>query len=211
MGIDLNTENFLTDNYNQQVPNPRYYRTIKDQLAHEQRILSRRQRRAKKEHRSLWNSKNYQKQRIKVAKLHAKVKHQRANFLHQLSTTLIKNHDLVVAENLKSKNMLKNHALAMSISDVGWRSFLNMLEYKAPKYGHTFVEINPAYTTQTCYDCGFRMGTHGTQKLTLADREWTCPHCHEHHYRDQNAAKNILAKGYKELAQPLTEKSPIYR
>jgi transposase, IS605 OrfB family, central region len=143
VGIDLNTDNFLTDSQGHFVPNPRYYRTIKGKLAKEQRILSRRQRRAKKEHRSLQNSKNYQKQRLLVAKLHAKVMNQRHNFLQQISTALIKNHDLVVAEELRSKNMLKNHALALSISDVGWRTFLGMLAYKADLYGRQFITISP--------------------------------------------------------------------
>ena len=196
IGIDLNTDNFLTDSEGNTVPNPQYYRTIKDKLAKEQRILSRRQWRAKKEHRSLRDSKNYQKQRLLVAKLHAKVMNQRHNFLQQISTALIKNHDLVVAEELRSKNMLKNHALAMSIADVGWRSFLNMLAYKADLYGRQFITVSPKNTTQTCHDCGFVMGSGGTKKLTLADRKWTCPQCHTHHIRDHNAALNILEKGF---------------
>ena len=196
IGIDLNTDNFLTDSEGNTVPNPRYYRTIKGKLAKEQRILSRRQRRIKKEHRSLRDSKNYQKQRLLVAKLHVKVMNQRHNFLQQISTALIKNHDLVVAEELRSKNMLKNHALAMSIADVGWRSFLNMLAYKADLYGRQFITVSPENTTQTCHDCGFVMGSGGTKKLTLADRKWTCPQCHTHHIRDHNAALNILEKGF---------------
>lgn len=200
IGIDLNTDNFLTDSDGNTVPNPRYYRTIKGKLAKEQRILSRRQRRVKKEHRSLRDSKNYQKQRLLVAKLHVKVMNQRHNFLQQISTALIKNHDLVVAEELRSKNMLKNHALAMSIADVGWRSFLNMLAYKADLYGSQFITVSPRNTTQTCHNCGFVMGTNGTDKLTLADRKWTCPNCGTHHIRDWNAAKNILDKGRAKLA-----------
>ena len=200
IGIDLNTDNFLTDSEGNIVPNPRYYRTIKGKLAKEQRILSRRQQRAKKEHRSLRDSKNYQKQRLLVAKLHVKVMNQRHNFLQQISTALIKNHDLVVAEELRSKNMLKNHALAMSIADVGWRSFLNMLAYKADLYGSQFITVSPRNTTQTCHNCGFVMGTNGTDKLTLADRKWTCPNCDTHHIRDWNAAKNILDKGIAKLA-----------
>src|SRR5699024_6678460 len=109
------------------------------------------------------------------------------------------------------KNMLKNHALAMSISDVGWRTFIGMLEYKAPMYGRTFIEVDPAYTTQQCSECNFRMGTNNTRKLTLKDREWTCPNCGTHHIRDWNASKNILAKGLIELSKPLTEDSPIYK
>lgn len=200
VGIDLNTDNFLTDSEGNIVPNPRYYHTIKGKLAKEQRILSRRQQRAKKEHRSLRDSKNYQKQRLLVAKLHTKVMNQRHNFLQQISTALIKNHDLVVAEELRSKNLLKNHALALSISDVGWRTFLGMLAYKAKLYGRQFITINPRNTTQTCRDCGFVMGTNGTDKLTLDDRNWTCPNCGIHHIRDWNAAKNILDKGIAKLA-----------
>jgi len=146
-----------------------------------------------------------------VAKLHSKVKNQRLNFLHHLSTTFIKNHDLVVGENLMSRKLLKNHALAMSISDVGWRTFLGMLEYKAPMYGHTFIEVNPSYTTQTCSKCNFRMGTNNTKKLTLSDRKWKCPNCHTKHIRDWNASKNILNKGMFVLTNPVTNEEMIYR
>lgn len=196
IGIDLNTKNFLTTSDGQTITNPRYYRTIKGKLAKAQHILSCRQRRAKREQRSLRESKNYQKQRLLVAKIHARVFDRRYDFLQRTSTTLIKNQDLVVAEELRSKNLLKNHALAMSIADVGWRSFLNMLAYKADLYGRQFITVDPKNTTQTCHDCGFVMGSGGTKKLTLADRKWTCPQCHIHHIRDHNAALNILEKGF---------------
>lgn len=200
IGIDLNTENFLTTSDGQIIDNPRYYRTIKHKLAKAQRKLSRRQLRAKKEGRSLRDSKNYQKQRMVVSRLMNRVRNQRNKFLDEMSITLIKNHDLVVAENLRSSNLLKNHALAMSISDVGWRTFLQKLEYKAELYGKTFVTVNPKNTTQTCSKCGHIMGTEGTDKLTLKDRSWTCPSCDTYHIRDVNAAKNILDKGLKQLA-----------
>lgn len=200
IGVDLNTDNFLTTSDGTQVANPRYYRTIKGKLAKAQRKLSRRQLRAKKERRNLRDAKNYQKQRLVVAKLQAKVRRQRNNFLHKISITLINNHDLVVAENLRSKNMLKNHALAMSIVDVGWRTFLQMMEYKANLYGRTFVTVDPKNTTQMCSDCGFIMGQNGSNKLMLKDREWICPHCNVHHIRDHNAAKNILNKGLLQIA-----------
>ena len=199
IGIDLNTENFLTTSEGKVIDNPRYYRMIKGRLAKAQRTLSRRERRAKKEKRSLRNSKNYQKQRRLVAKIHDKIRNQRNNFLNVNSTRLINNHDLIVAENLKSKNMLKNHALSLSISDVGWRSFLQKLAYKADLYQRTFIVVHPKNTTQTCHDCGFIMGSGNTKKLTLKDREWTCPACQTHHIRDVNAAKNILSKGLKQL------------
>ncbi|WP_156409518.1 RNA-guided endonuclease InsQ/TnpB family protein, partial [Ligilactobacillus equi] len=111
------------------------------------------------------------------------------------------NHDLVVAENLRSSNMLKNHALAMSISDVGWRTFLQKMEYKSALYGRSFITVSPKNTTQMCNDCKFAMGTKGTEKLTLKDREWTCPNCGTFHIRDINASKNILEKGLEKLAK----------
>ncbi len=193
VGIDLNLDNFLTDSNGQVIDNPRYYRTIRGKLARAQRKLSRRARRAKKSQRRLSASKNYQKQRLLVAKLQLKVANQRKNFLHHVSTALIKNHDLVVAEELRSKNMLRNHALAMSIADVGWRTLLDMLTYKAALYGRRLLTVNPRNTTQTCSHCGYIMT--GKNKLTLADRKWTCPNCGIFHVRDHNAAKNILAKG----------------
>ena len=199
IGIDLNTKNFLTTSEGKVIDNPRYYRMIKGRLAKAQRTLSRRERRAKKEKRSLRNSKNYQKQRKLVTKIHNKIRNQRNNFLNIISTRLINNHDLIVAENLKSSNMLKNHALALSISDVGWRSFLQKLAYKADLYQRTFIVVHPKNTTQTCHNCGFIMGSGNTKKLTLKDREWTCPACQTHHIRDVNAAKNILSKGLKQL------------
>src|SRR5699024_5395943 len=199
IGIDLNTKNFLTTSEGKVIDNPRYYRMIKGRLAKAQSTLSRRKRRAKKEKHSLRNSKNYQKQRRLVAKIHDKIRNERNNFLNVNSTRLINNHDLIVAENLRSKNMLKNHALALSISDVGWRSFLQKLAYKADLYQRTFIVVHPKNTTQTCHDCGFIMGSGNTEKLTLKDREWTCPACQTHHIRDVNAAKNILSKGLKQL------------
>ncbi|MBT9672475.1 transposase [Secundilactobacillus kimchicus] len=193
VGIDLNTDNFLTDSDGNVVANPRYYRSIKGKLAKAQRKLSRRALRAKKQRRPLRDAKNYQKQRAIVASIQRKVANRRNNFLHNVSTALIKNHDLVVTEELRSKNMLRNHALAMSIADVGWRTLLGMLAYKANLYNRQFVTINPRNTTQTCSQCGYLM--QGNEKLTLADRKWTCPQCGTYHIRDWNAAKNILVKG----------------
>ena len=195
IGIDLNTENFLTDSNGNIIDNPKFYRKNKDKLAKLQRIMSRRQLRAKKEGRKLNESKNYKKSKKDVAKLHQKIMNKRKDFLEKTSTTLIKNHDLVVAEKLQGKNMLKNHAMAMSISDVGWNTFTQYMTYKANLYGREFIQVSPRNTTQTCSDCGYIMT--GDEKLTLKDREWTCPQCGVFHIRDHNAAKNILTKGTK--------------
>lgn len=198
LGVDLNTENFFTDSNGTVIANPRYYRKALKQINRQKRKLSRRQLRAKKEHRPLRDAKNYQKQRLLVAKIQAKVAHQRLNFLHNLTTELVQNHDLLVAEELRSSNLLKNHALALSISDVGWRLFLQQLQTKAELYGKTFVTVDPRNTTQTSSNCSFLLT--GDHKLTLRDRSWQCPQCHVKHQRDHNSAKNILAKGISRLA-----------
>lgn len=211
IGIDLNTSNFLTDSNGVPVANPRYYRHSEKRLAQLQRTLSRRQRRAKKEGRSLADSKNYQKQRQRIAHLYRHIRNQRRNFTNLISTALIKNHDLVVSEDLRSKNLLKNHALAKSISDVGWRQLIKQLRYKAVLYGRAYILVNPAYTTQTCHDCGYRMGSdEHSYKLTLEDRFWICPQCHRLHVRDWNAAKNILSKGLSKYNQVPLQIKNVY-
>lgn len=193
VGIDLNIENFYADSNGNFVDNPKYYRKAKRRLAKAQRKLGKRMHRAKKEKRSLKNASNYQKQRLFVAKIMKEIMNRRKNFLHNQSITLINNHDLVVAEELRSKNMMKNHALAMSIQDSGWRTFLNMLAYKAELYDKEFIAVNPNNTTQTCHVCGHIMKE--KEKLTLKDREWICPMCGSYYIRDVNAAINILHKG----------------
>ena len=192
IGIDLNVENFYADSLGNIVDNPRYYKKIRKRLKNAQRKLSRRIARAKKENRSFINGKNIQNQRRIVAELTAKVMRRRDAFQHIQSVALIKNHDMVAAEELRSKNLLKNHALAQSIQDVGWRSFLSKLEYKAKLYGKIFITVDPKNTTQTCSECGYIMS--GKEKITLKVREWRCPKCGAYHIRDVNAAKNILNK-----------------
>lgn len=199
-GIDLNLDNFLTDSDGAVVDNPRFYRKSLKRLKKLQRQMSRRQARAKKEGRKLAESQNYQKSRLQVSRLQRRVRNQREDFLQKLSTAYINNHDVVVLENLRGKNLLKNHALAMSIADVGWSSFQRMLEYKADLYGKKYVEIDKRNTTQRCSSCGSIMGHNGHEKLTLKDREWDCPMCKAHHIRDYNAAKNILEKGIAKLS-----------
>ena len=193
IGIDLNIENFYADSDGHIEDNPHYYRKIRKRLANAQKKLGRRAARAKKEKRPLKTAKNYQKQRKTVAKIMRKVMNCRKNFLHLQSKAFINNHDLVVAEELRSKNMMKNHGLASSIQDNGWRIFLSMIAYKAELYGKEFRTVNSRNTTQTCSNCGHKLK--GEEKLTLKDRDWTCLVCRTYHIRDINAAKNILAKG----------------
>ena len=201
VGIDLNLENFLMTSDGTVVDNPKFYRKAKKKIAKAKRKLSYRELQAKKSNKKLCNSKNYQKQRLHVAKLEKKVMNQRDSFLHEQSVKLINEYDLIAAEELRAKKMLKNYALSRHISDAGWRLFLEKLAYKANLYGKEFVTVNPKNTTQQCHNCGFVMGTENTKKLTLRDRKWVCPNCGTFHIRDVNASKNILTLGLKQVEQ----------
>lgn len=222
IGIDLNLTKFIVDSDGNTIDNPRYYRKSKKHLAKLQHKLAIKYRRAKKDKRNLCDCHNYQKLRQKIAKLQKHIANQRLNFTHKLSITLIKNHDLVVAENLQGKNMLRNHALAMSISDAGWRTFLTQMEYKAKLYGKTFVEIDPKYTTQRCHACGhIKKGKehislvgnkqHQTDHFTYICYNPACQLYKQVQNRDINAAKNILDKGYQALCGHITPKIKICR
>ena len=137
---------------------------------------------------------NWQKARVNKSCYQAKVANKRKDYLHKVTTELVKNYDVIVIEDLRTKNLLKNHHLAKSISNQAWREFRTMLEYKCKWYGKKLITIKPNYTSQICSSCGFHSG-----KKPLEIREWTCPNCGTHHDRDINAAVNILNRGLKRL------------
>ena len=137
---------------------------------------------------------NVEKARVTKAKLQKRLANKRKDFLHKLSTNLVKTYDIIVIEDLKSKNMMKNHKLAKAIGNASWYEFRNMLEYKCKWYGKQLIIVPPHYTSQECSNCHYNSG-----KKTLDIREWTCDNCGVHHDRDINAAKNILTKGLKIL------------
>ncbi|MEH7455195.1 IS200/IS605 family element RNA-guided endonuclease TnpB [Gottfriedia acidiceleris] len=196
IGIDLGITDFAIFSDGRKIENNKFTAKMETKLKREQRKLSRRALHAKKNGINLLDAKNYQKQKRKVARLHERVMNQRDDFLNKLSTELIKNHDLICIENLNTKGMLRNHKLAKSISDVSWSAFVTKLEYKATWYGKTIVKVSNWFpSSQICSDCG-----HQDCKKSLEIREWTCPICHQHHDRDLNASKNILAEGLRILS-----------
>lgn len=137
---------------------------------------------------------NVEKARVTKAKLQKRLANERKDFLHKLSTNLVKTYDIIVIEDLKSKNMMKNHKLAKAIGNASWYEFRTMLEYKCKWYGKQLIVVSPNYTSQECSNCHYNSG-----KKTLDVREWTCVNCGVHHDRDINAAKNILTKGLESL------------
>ena len=195
VGIDLGISDFAILSTGEKIGNERFLSKLSKKLAKEQKILSRRGLLAKKNGRKLSDSKNYQKQRMKVAKIHEKIANQRKDFLNKLSANLIKNHDVICIEDLSSKNLMKNRKLAKAIGDVSWFEFVRMLEYKANWYEKKVSKISRWYpSSQICSDCGFSSG-----KKELSIREWTCTNCGSHHDRDINASINILNEGLRLL------------
>jgi putative transposase len=181
IGADLGLKEFVILSTGEKVGNPKFFHKDEKKLAKAQR------RHAKKRK----GSKNRDKARKKVAKKHARIADRRRDFLHQLSTRLIRENQTICVESLAIKNMVNNHHLAKAISDVGWSEFVSQLEYKAAWYGRNLVKIEKWYpSSRRCFDCG-----HILDSLTLDVRVWTCPECGVVHDRDINAAQNIHAVG----------------
>lgn len=142
----------------------------------------------------LGDYRNWQRAKRIKACYQAKIANNRKDYLHKITTELVNNYDVIVMEDLRTKNLLKNHHLAKAISNQSWREFRTLLEYKCKWYGKQLIVVKPNYTSQICSNCGFHSG-----KKPLEIREWACPKCGTYHDRDINAAVNILNKGLEKL------------
>lgn len=193
IGIDLGLTDFIVLSDGTKVANPKFLSNLEKKLARQQNILAKRREVAKKEARNLSDSRNYQKQKIKVAKIYEKTTNARKDFLHKLSFTIIKNHDVIAIEDLNVKGMVKSRSLAKAISDSSWSSFISMLTYKAEWYRKMLVRIDRWYpSSKTCSNCNHLLSK---AELPLSLRQWQCPSCKQDNDRDINASINILNEG----------------
>ena len=190
VGIDLGLKDFVITSDNKKFKNNRYTKKYAKQLKKAQQHLSRKQK----------GSNGFEKQKLKVAKIHEKIASCRLDTLHKVSIELVRNYDLISVEDLNVKGMIKNHKLSKHIADASWGNFVTLLQYKCDWYGKELVKVNRFYpSSKSCYDCGWI-----NQELKLSDREWTCNSCGVVHDRDENASRNILKEGLKIYRQGLS-------
>lgn len=181
IGVDLGIKSLLIDSNGTEIKNERFLKKSLGKIKYLQRQHSKKKQ----------GSGSRNKARIKLAVQYQKVTDQRTNYLHQVTSKLINDNQVICLEDLSVKNMIKNHKLAQAISDVSWGTLVTMLKYKAAWHNRHIIQIDRFYpSSKTCSNCNHLMGS-----MDLSVREWDCPSCGTHHDRDINAAKNILRQG----------------
>ena len=185
IGLDLGIKDFIVDSNGNRYENKHFYKNKEMRLKFLQKSLSRKQK----------GSKNRNKTRIKLAKLHEKISNQRNNYLHQITSMLVNENQVICIEDLNVKGMLQNHKLAKSVQELSLYEFRRQLEYKCRFYGRDLIIIDRFYpSSKTCHHCGYI-----NKDLKLNDREWICPECGHIIDRDYNAALNILDEGLRQI------------
>jgi putative transposase len=176
IGIDVGLESFATLSTGEKIAPPRALRKRERRLKRLQRAVSRKTK----------GSNNRKKAVKRLAKEHLKIKRIRQDFLHKLTSGLIRENQAIAVEVLQIQNMMQNHHLAKSIADASWYEFTRQLDYKAAWSGRIFKKVSARNTSKQCSVCGTK-----AESMPLSVREWTCEHCGTHHDRDINAALNI--------------------
>lgn len=193
IGIDLGLRALITTSDGIGIPHPKFLRRAERRLRHLQRELSRKK----------TSSKNRWKTRRRVASLHAAVARRRADFNHKLSNRLVKEHDFIGFEDLRIRNMVRNHALAKSIHDAGWGQLVRFTECKAMENKRAVVLVDPAYSTSECFWCG------ALNRIFLETREFCCVGCGRRLQRDYNAARIVLKRAFAQVGQDMPELRPV--